>query len=137
MIAGDSAGGNIAAGVLGHLSHPNASVPKLSLSGNLGGVLFVSPWVSFDQSSDSFKRNSKKDGLSPRALAAWSSNFMGAGKNLPDNYNTPKDAPADWWKGVKVSDRDIAIIAGANEVLVDGIREFTDRLKVCILVDSR
>ncbi|KAI1612600.1 Alpha/Beta hydrolase protein [Exophiala viscosa] len=130
LIAGDSAGGNLTAGLLGHLSHPHASLPEVSLSGDLGGAFFYSPWVSFDTTSDSFKRNIKKDALSIRALAAWSRNFMGAGKNLPDNYNTPKDAPAEWWKDLKVNDKDIAITAGANEVLVDGIREFADHVKV-------
>ncbi|KAK4943825.1 hypothetical protein LTR10_016728 [Elasticomyces elasticus] len=130
LIAGDSAGGNLTAGLLGHLSHPHASLPGVSLSGNLGGALLYSPWVSFDTTSGSFKRNIRKDALSIRALGSWSRNFMGAGKNLPDNYNTPKDAPTEWWKGLKVNDKDVAITAGANEVLVDGIREFADHVKV-------
>ncbi|KAJ9501009.1 hypothetical protein LTR99_006494 [Exophiala xenobiotica] len=128
IIGGDSAGGNLTAALLGHLSHPKPGLPEVSLSENLGGVLFVSPWITFDQSAPAFTKNYYKDGLGLEALKTWSDNFMGGAQ--PDNYNTPLDAPADWWKGIKVGDKDIAIIGGSNEVLVDDIREFKNHVKV-------
>ncbi|KAJ9617862.1 hypothetical protein H2204_013389 [Knufia peltigerae] len=128
IIGGDSAGGNLTGGVLGHISHPKPGVPEVALSGNLGGALFVSPWVTFDQSAPAFKKNYYRDGLGLEALKTWSDNFMAGAQ--PDNYNTPLDAPAEWWKGIKVGDGDVAIVAGANEILVDDIREFKDHVKV-------
>lgn len=128
LIGGDSAGGNLTAALLGHLSHPNPDVPAISLSENLGGALLVSPWVTFSQDAAAFKRNYKKDALDPASLKVWSDNFMA---NAPkDNYNTPADAPAEWWKGVKVDH--IGVVGGENEILIDDIRTMTERMKVRI-----
>ncbi|KIW14687.1 hypothetical protein PV08_07471 [Exophiala spinifera] len=128
IIGGDSAGGNLTAGLLGHISHPKSGVPELALSGNLGGVLFLSPWVTFEQNAPAFKENFYKDGLGLEALKTWSDNFMAGA--APDNYNTPLDAPAEWWKGIKVDGANVAVVAGANEILVDDIRAFKDHIKV-------
>lgn len=128
LVGGDSAGGNLGLALLGHLSHPHPEVQALSLSDNLRGVLLVSPWATFDQSAASFTTNLKKDGLTPSALKAWSDSFMGT--SPPDNYNTPRDAPPDWWRGLKVSGKDLAIIGGGDEILVDDIRAVAENIKV-------
>lgn len=112
--------------MLGHLSHPNPAAPAVSLSNNLAGVFLISPWVTFDQNSEAFRRNVKKDGLNASALRIWSNNLMG--KSARDNYNHPKDAPAEWWKGLKADH--VGIVAGADEILVDDIREWVETIKV-------
>ncbi|KIX97477.1 uncharacterized protein Z520_06929 [Fonsecaea multimorphosa CBS 102226] len=123
---GDSAGGNLAAALIGHLSHPHPGVPPISLSENLGGALLVSPWTSFTQERESWKKNFKKDALAPVAVRTWSDNFMT--KSPVDNWNQPTEAPADWWKDIKVDS--VAIVGGQNEVLMDDIRELAERMKV-------
>jgi len=51
---------------------------------------------------------------------------MGTSKR--DNYNHQIDAPAEWWKGIKVDK--IAFLAGSNEVFVDGIRTLFETVEV-------
>ncbi|OCT46171.1 putative acetyl-hydrolase [Cladophialophora carrionii] len=126
LIGGDSAGGNLAAAFMAHLTHTHPSVPAINLSSNVGGALLVSPWVSFTQERASWKSNHKKDALDPATVRIWSENFMGKTPN--DNWSQPAEAPAAWWKGLKVDN--IAITAGGNEVLRDDIRVFAENIKV-------
>jgi acetyl esterase/lipase len=98
----------------------------LSLSENLAGAILVSPWVTFQTDSAAFARNNRRDLLTPAALLGWSEAFMGSSQR--DNYNHPIDAPAEWWKGVKLDK--IAFVAGANELFVDDIRTVVEKVKV-------
>ncbi|KIW63185.1 hypothetical protein PV04_10051 [Phialophora macrospora] len=126
LFGGDSAGGNLAAALTAHLTHAHPSVAAINLSSNLGGALLVSPWVSFTQERASWKTNHKKDALDPATVRIWSDNFMGKTPN--DNWSQPAEAPAEWWKGLKVDN--IAMTAGENEVLRDDIRALIENIKV-------
>lgn len=50
------------------------------------------------------------------------------GGAAPDNYNQPLRAPASWWEGLKVEE--VLIIAGADEVLVDYVKELAGKIEV-------
>lgn len=52
---------------------------------------------------------------------------MGSAK--PDNYNQPILAPSSWWEDAPV--KDVLITGGDEEILVDEIREFAAKFKVC------
>ncbi|KIW25819.1 uncharacterized protein PV07_08962 [Cladophialophora immunda] len=126
LFGGDSAGGNLAAALIGHLSHPHPNVSPIPLSSNLGGAHLVSPWASFTQERESWKENYKRDALVPRVVRIWSDTFMA--KSPEDNWNQPAEAPADWWKDIKVDS--VAIVGGQNEVLMGDIRELAEKMKV-------
>lgn len=100
IIGGDSAGGNLALGLLSLLLHPHPSITTTLQTPvqSLKGVLLVSPWVNFDQSASSFTINRLKDNLTSRGLRKWSDAYMGSAQ--PDNFNTPLNAPADWWRNL-------------------------------------
>jgi hypothetical protein len=51
------------------------------------------------------------------------------GNAKPDHYNQPILAPSSWWKDVVV--KDVLITGGDEEVLIDEIREFAAKFKVC------
>ena len=53
---------------------------------------------------------------------------MGSAKQ--DAYNQPFCAPSSWWKDLSTKTQSILITAGADEVLVDDIKAFTDKIKV-------
>ncbi|KAN0103265.1 prolyl oligopeptidase-like protein [Hyaloscypha variabilis] len=134
ILTGDSAGANLALSLLSHISHPHPSptipIPKVSLSTPLLGCVLVSPWVSFDLSADSFKRNAWKDCIGTEAGKQWSSAFMGCPwphTEVSDEYNQACTASAEWWEGLKV--QQILVTAGEEEVLVDGIKGFVETLK--------
>ena len=90
-------------------------------------------------SADSFRRNALKDCIGPDSVGPWARAFMGAAP--PDNYNQPLRAPASWWEGLKVEE--VLIIAGADEVLVDYVKELARKIEVssdlllCLLVVMR
>ncbi len=44
-----------------------------------------------------------------------------------DNYSQPITAPASWWEGLKVEQ--VLVVAGEEETLVDGIKEFEEKLR--------
>lgn len=41
---------------------------------------------------------------------------------VTDNYNQGLMAPSEWWKDLQVEE--VLIVAGEEEVLLDGIRDF-------------
>lgn len=126
IISGDSAGANLTLGVLSHLSHPHPSIAPLELSEPLRAALLIAPWVSFDNTADSFRRNQYKDCIDSRSLKPWSTAFLAGAP--ADNYNQPLRAPAEWWKDLKVEE--VLIIACADEVLVDPIKEVAEKIEV-------
>jgi hypothetical protein len=66
------------------------------------------------------------DIISAVAAQRWSNVYMGDAKQ--DHYNQPVVAPSSWWKDVPVRD---VLITGGEEVLIDEIREFAPKFRVC------
>lgn len=128
LLGGDSAGGNLVAGLLLHLGHPHPKIPPFVLEKRLKGALLISPWVSFDTASSSFKGNEKSDYLTVTALNRASTTFIGSG-TAHDEYSEPVTAPVEWWREVaeKVVD-EVLVWGGGGEVLIDGIRAFGGHL---------
>ncbi|EHK23133.1 uncharacterized protein TRIVIDRAFT_28223 [Trichoderma virens Gv29-8] len=131
ILTGDSAGGNLALGVLSHLSvaHPSPAIPPLKLESKLRGVVLVSPWVSFDFKDASCTKNARKDLLSITTLKRWGEAFMGTPSPHTDNvelYNAPLAAPDEHWRDL-MAER-VLVLAGKDEVLVDSIDQFSRKL---------
>lgn len=130
ILQGDSAGAHLALAVLSHLAHPHpdTSIPTLSLTENIQGVLCLCPWIDFDTSYESYTRNANKDVFTARALARWAPVFLG--DTSPDVYSHPSaNSPPGWWGTVPVNR--IFIGAGGDEILVDSIVKFAEAIKVC------
>jgi acetyl esterase/lipase len=134
ILTGDSAGANLALSLLSHISHPHPPtplpIPPVNLSSPLRGCVLISPWVSFSTSASSFTAYAYKDCLDPRALKQWSNAFMGEEYPYPsvtDYYNQAITAPESWWEGLQVEE--VLVVAGEEEVLVDGIKEFEGKLR--------
>ena len=132
ILTGDSAGANLALSLLSHISHPHPSttvpIPSVHLSSPLLGAVLISPWISFDLSTDSFKRNAWKDCIGVEAGKQWSSAFLSCPwphEEASDEYNQAITADSSWWKDLKVEQ--VLVTAGEEEVLVDGIREFVEK----------
>lgn len=126
IVTGDSAGANLILSLLSHVlhPHPSASVPRVTLTTPLLGVLLICPWVSFSMDSPSWKENVHKDCIGPGAVK-WADSF--APPAVRDNYNEPVRAPTGWWVGFPASN--VLVLAGGDEVLLDGINEFSEKLE--------
>jgi len=129
VLTGDSAGANLVLSLLSHINHPHPSttlsIPPIKLEGEFKGAVLISPWVSFDNNKDSYKRNKYKDCLNETALKQWSTAFL-LSTPESDNYSQPILAPPSWWNGLSISS--ILIVSGSDEVLIDGITEFEKKL---------
>lgn len=118
LIAGDSAGGNLALATLLHLSHPHPSIPPVNFpspTSKLRGVLLMSPWVSFSVAAPSYTRNQYRDCTSPAILNKWSALYL-AGKPS-DAWNQPLLAPEEWWSNLRA--KSVLIAVGKDENMVD------------------
>jgi acetyl esterase/lipase len=127
-LGGDSAGGNIALGLLSHLAHPHPEIHALHLATKLHAAILLSPWASFNTHTPAFEENAERDCFDRRSLLRWSSAFLGSDSPFAgDFYNEPVTAPASWWEGTADVVDEVLIWAGGNEILLDGIQEFSKR----------
>ncbi|KAK5114112.1 hypothetical protein LTR62_002681 [Meristemomyces frigidus] len=127
IIAGDSAGGNLALALISHILHPHPSVPKLELKEPLAAALLISPWVTFVPDDECVRRNQRSDLVTPVAAKRWSSNFMGS--TPTDNYTQPLDADSTWFSGLDNIAKDVLIYGGGGEILIDSIKSFAHKLQ--------
>jgi acetyl esterase/lipase len=134
ILTGDSAGANLALALLSHTLHPHpsaaTSIPPVTLSAPLRGLVLTSPWVSFSTAAPAFLRNAKKDLITPYTGRKWSAAFMGSEpphNENADEYNQPIMAPPSWWQGFPA--KEVLIVAGKDEILVDDIVIFAGKLE--------
>lgn len=127
-IAGDSAGANLALGLLSHLLHPHPEIPSLELSAPLATAILLAPWSSFRTDWPSTTYNSQKDVVGPYANDMWYKSFLGGRPR--DAYNEPLSAAEGWWGNLEGKVREILVCGGSDEVLVDSIRELNKVLGV-------
>lgn len=130
ILAGDSAGGNMALAVLSHIGHPSPDLAPIALSAEdkLKALVLISPWVSFRLDFPSVEHNKYKDIHSSYAGIAWSRDYLGGKETSP--YAEALVAPEGWWNDAKVEH--LLAVAGADELLADPIKEWFDAYKVCI-----
>ncbi len=139
IIAGDSAGGNLALSLMSHILHPRPSTPRVTLTTPLQGLILVSPWVTFSTEHASFTRNAARDSLHDATLRKWGAMHIGATKDESaisqetistatglDSYNQPLRPEYTWWTGMHRVVADVFLWMGEEEVFVDGLREFAD-----------
>jgi acetyl esterase/lipase len=131
ILAGDSAGGHLAIGVLSHLSHPANGIEELELKDKLAGVCLISPFLSFNYAKDSYSVNGKYDYISLKATKRFNSTFKPIGLSDEDAIKepalSPLDAPDGWWRNLPV-DR-LMLTMGSWETFLDDNIAFGHRLK--------
>ena len=76
-------------------------------------------------------RNQYKDSWNGPVLSKCAQTFLGDAK--PDEYNQPFRATASWWSDLPTKVKDILITGGSEEVMVDDIQGFADKVKVSIV----
>ena len=137
IVAGDSAGGNLALQFASQFLHPHPSLPTLRLpshakaetDGNssefpeaFGGMLLISPWVEFNADAPSFSRNSARDFLPPRVWQVSGDIVREGIVPALHNHLEPGIAPDGWWKGLGQVFPRVLITAGEYEAMVDPIQ---------------
>lgn len=128
IVAGDSAGGNMALGLVSHLLHPHRAIKPLELPRNsplLNGVILVSPAVSFNTNSPTWKSNADKDIMTPYVFNKTIRAFVDLKDRDP--YNEPGQADPEWWKGVPA--RHIKMLYGSYELFAADCKQLGTNLK--------
>jgi acetyl esterase/lipase len=125
-LAGDSAGANICLAILSHITHPLPGIPTLANVKQLNSMVLLAPWVTFDITQPSAKRNAYKDVYNPEMSAQWGSNYLGGKPATP--YADPLIAPAEWWRAARV--RQVLSVAGGDELIVDALDLWAERFRV-------
>ena len=129
IIGGDSAGGNLALGLLLHLLHPHPSIAPIELFKPLCGAFVSSPWGEFDTSAPSYTRNQAKDLLKVPTLKRWAAAFLGGAEG--DEYNQPFRAPLGWWADLPSKVEAMLVTTGADELMADDVEQFSQTVAVC------
>jgi len=128
ILCGDSAGANLALGLISHVLHPHPDVPtKIKLSEPLLGTILVSPWVKFGTDDDSATRNATSDVVPVEVAVRWGNAFLG--KAPFDNYNQPILADSNWFHDIESVTKDLLIWGGSGEMLIDSINFIAKKLK--------
>ncbi|KAF1826836.1 alpha/beta-hydrolase [Dissoconium aciculare CBS 342.82] len=128
LIAGDSAGGNLALSLIAHVMHPHSTIEAINLPADDSkfiGLFLESPYISFDDRSPSWKANKNKDIITTALLQRSATGYLGGAAR--DFYNEPFAAPIEFWDHIPA--RIIKIYYGTYEVFADDVRVFGERLK--------
>ncbi|KAG5992939.1 hypothetical protein E4U54_003511 [Claviceps lovelessii] len=125
ILGGDSAGGNLVAAVLSHLTHRHEDIGELTLTEPLAAAVMMAPWMVVSEPDAKLAGYSGGDVVSGDSLGAWARNYLGdAG---PDYYTDAARAPAEWFGGFPV--QRILVMAGQHEYLLPGIDAFVKALQ--------
>ena len=127
-VAGDSAGANLAMGILSHLLHPHPEISAVRLEDPLGAAVLVSPWVTFSTDCDSVRKNWRKDMLTECMLQRHGQVFLG--KREKNAWNEPLRGSVDWWAGLNTVVKEVLVTVGTDEILLDYIKQLGERLQV-------
>ena len=126
-MGGDSAGGNLALGLVSHLLHPHPEIAAIKIEQPLRAAILMSPWVSFSTDWPSSKGNAQKDLVVNDLADVWSTAFL-AGRER-DGWNEPLSASGHWWQGLENVVSEVLVQGGADEILIDSIKELAKRLE--------
>ncbi|RVX70379.1 hypothetical protein B0A52_05878 [Exophiala mesophila] len=117
IISGDSAGGNLALGVLSATRHSREGIPSLNLDTNLRGAALISPWVCLNSKSASVQQNQDKDIVTAAIQDGLREELITPSET--DEFAEAIRAPTEWWTGTPVDS--ILCLAGSDEIFRDDI----------------
>ncbi|KAL3471225.1 Alpha/Beta hydrolase protein [Aspergillus californicus] len=126
ILGGDSAGGNLVAGVFSHLAHPHPEIDPVKLDGGcLAGAVMIAPWTLLNPDLAERVIDSRGDLVTPAVGQLWSAGYIGTAPS--DFYTDLNDAPTDWYATFPV--RKILVCGGEREILLPVIEDFVEKLR--------
>lgn len=121
IIGGDSAGGTLTLALLAHIMKPHPKIQELVLpeGAKLKGALCISPRTDTGHGKASYTYNAPKDILSVAMLDSYKARYQ----SIPTEvWCIPMVEGRDFW--VKAPVERVILLAGGDELFLDGIREF-------------
>lgn len=135
FLGGDSAGGHLALSLLSHMMHSHPSLQCLKLASPLAGVFLISPWLTDDASTLSYKQNACVDML-PLNAASTAADYLipsyvlRAELENSQGWAMPLYANDTWWQTLADVVSNIYITAGEFEMFRDHIVKFAEILRM-------
>lgn len=111
-------------GVISQALHPLEGVPHLKLEEPLAGVLLISPWISFDETTNSYKENQSTDICGPILLKEMVEGYIAPEQR--NAWSEPILANSSWWNGFPA--KTVLNIWGEIEMLRDAVATMGDTL---------
>ncbi|KAK3367454.1 Alpha/Beta hydrolase protein [Podospora didyma] len=143
ILAGDSAGAQLAGAVLAHLADPSPYVSTVSLVGRIRAVLFMSPFTLLQENQESYDFNNGKDYLNRPQVRAFKDDWSPIEDEVWANLCGAEDASEVWGRVFpslqsKGLVKKAMIVVGSAEVLLDNSREFArDHLRAETVMANR
>ncbi|KAI9369161.1 Alpha/Beta hydrolase protein [Aspergillus egyptiacus] len=127
ILGGDSAGGNLVAGVLSHLAHPHPAIDPIELKDDarLAGAVMIAPWTMLNPDLAGRVIDCRGDLITPVVGPLWSVGYYGDAPS--DFYTDLNNAPSDWYATFPV--RKILVCGGEREILLPVIEDFVTKLR--------
>ncbi|KAM7194004.1 Alpha/Beta hydrolase protein [Rhypophila sp. PSN 637] len=136
IFGGDSAGGNLTAQLMLHIVHPHPGAEPINLEEPFAGVFAVSPWVSNNMDTASFRENQNIDMLSSKTVEYTAMRQITPFKGYtPDMSKEMGWALANdyddktWFEGLEKVTKAIYVTVGGQEILRDQGIEFAERIR--------
>lgn len=124
VVGGDSAGGNLTMQLVSHILHPKPGTKSVELERPFAAVFLVSPWLSRDLTSHSFKSNNSRDMISmtvinsvtAEAATPQEGEKCDAGEN---GWLAALQVAPTWFNNLDTITNNMYIAIGKQEVLAD------------------
>lgn len=125
ILAGDSAGGNLALQIVAQLLHPHPSLPTPPAGPLcLGGLLLLSPWMEFGTDAPSHARNEARDVLPLCTYRLFIDTvLLGVPPELRAHLEPAFATAQGRWRGMGSVAGSVLVVAGEYEGLLDTIEE--------------
>lgn len=124
VVAGDSAGGNLATQLLHHIIDPHTEACRITLSEPLAAACLISPWLSSDMASPSVLAHEGHDMLSRYVMRFLDAeNRVSSGNksssDADDGWKEPLERKGTWLSGLNGAVGRMHITIGEREILAD------------------
>lgn len=134
VIGGDSAGANLALGLLSHIMHPHPAIEPIDMAQPLGGAFLISPWLTADTSTNSFREKADIDMLSPALVRRSAKDFlppdvMAQEMASGEGWALAMAAPNEWWTDLGAAVDELYVTVGEHEMFRDHVVDFVQMLK--------
>ena len=126
ILGGDSAGGNLALGVLAHIAHKHDDITRLQVSEHITGLVTIAPWTKLRIDDNQPSPYHGGDIVTVYAGKVWAANYVDSADK--DCFTDASDAPTDWFRAFPV--RKVLVLAGGNEIMLSDIAALAGRIKV-------
>jgi acetyl esterase/lipase len=135
VLFGDSAGGNMVAGVLAHLRYASPYAKPVELPGQIGAAVMLSPWVSMRHDEDSYVKNAGWDTIDVAggqdSRAQWQPKEGDRFADMLCDSNALKVGPeyaGEFWASVFQGEDEVVgkavVLVGEDEIIFDDVVRF-------------